>query len=53
MTPEEVPVDRELLARAIGVIASMQILDIVKEVPSDADLKAVGLFPAIASSTFF
>ncbi|HTG44051.1 MAG TPA: DUF4340 domain-containing protein [Verrucomicrobiae bacterium] len=49
----KMPVDRELLARAIGVIASMQILDIVKEVPTESDLKAVGLLPPIASYSFF
>ncbi|HEV8542888.1 MAG TPA: DUF4340 domain-containing protein, partial [Verrucomicrobiae bacterium] len=47
------PVDPEMLSAFVSTVLSMQIVDISKEVPSDADLKAFGLITPLASYSFF
>jgi hypothetical protein len=50
---EAMPVDMELLAEFLHTLLSMQILDIAKEVPTEADLQAVGLQAPRISFSFF
>jgi hypothetical protein len=47
------PVDPELLNHFVGVILSMQIIDVAKEVPTESDLRQFGLVSPIASYSFF
>jgi hypothetical protein len=47
------PVDRELFNKFALAVSSLQIIDIVKEVPTDADLKALGFAPPMASYALF
>jgi hypothetical protein len=50
---EGVPADFELLAEFLRTILSMRILDIAKEVPTEADLQALGLQVPRVSYGFF
>jgi hypothetical protein len=50
---DPIPADFELLAEFLRVVLSMQILDIAKEVPTDADLQALGLHTPRVSFSFF
>ena len=50
---ESSPVDLQLLAEFLRTILSMQILDIAKEVPTEADLQALALHPPRISFSFF
>jgi hypothetical protein len=47
------PVDRELINKFANTVSSLQIVDIVKEVPTDADLKGLGFLPPSASYALF
>jgi hypothetical protein len=47
------PVDRELFNKFVAAASSLRILDIVKEVPTETDLKLLGFIPPIASYSFF
>lgn len=47
------PCDPELLGQFLRNILSMPIIDIAKEVPTEADLKSLGLATPIASYSFF
>jgi len=48
-----VPVDDSLLAGFIGAVSAMQIIDIAKEAPSDAEITAFGFAKPAASYSFF
>ncbi len=50
---ENVPADWELLAEFLRTAVSMRILDIAKEVPTEADLNALGLQVPRISYSFF
>lgn len=47
------PIDRDLFRRFLGALSELQILDIVKEVPAETELKGFGLIPPSASYAFF
>jgi hypothetical protein len=49
----KMPVDRELFGKFVATANSLQIVDIVKEVPTETDLKTLGFIPPIASYSFF
>ena len=53
MVGENVPADLELLGEFISKVLALRIVDIVKEVPTEADLQALGLRKPIASYSFF
>lgn len=50
---DPVPVDPELLAAFLRTVLSLRILDIAKEVPTDADLQTLGLSVPRISFSFY
>lgn len=47
------PVDRELFNKFVAAASGLRIVNIIKEVPTETDLKTHGFIPPIASYSFF